>query len=71
MLDLFVIFSKGGIVFWCFQGANLAIAQPVNALIKSVILQERGGGNGFNYESLKLQYKLDNEFELVFVVKTP
>lgn len=68
MLDLFVIFSKGGIVFWCFQGANLAIAQPVNALIKSVILQERGGGNGFNYESLKLQYKLDNEFELVFVV---
>ncbi len=24
--------------------------------------------NGFNYESLKLQFKLDNEFDLVFVV---
>ena len=24
----------------------------------------------FNHESLKLQFKLDNEFELVFVVRT-
>ena len=30
--------------------------------------QERGAVNGFNHESLKLQFKLDNEFDLVFVV---
>ncbi|KAJ7333098.1 hypothetical protein OS493_018273 [Desmophyllum pertusum] len=37
-------------------------------LIRSVILQERGGSNSFTHGSLTLKYKLDNEFELVFVV---
>lgn len=30
--------------------------------------QERSGNNSFNHNALTLQYKLDNEFELVFVV---
>ncbi|XP_071806798.1 signal recognition particle receptor subunit alpha homolog [Asterias amurensis] len=68
MLDLFTIFSKGGIVLWYFQGTCQALGSSVNALIKSVILQERGGTDTFNHESLTLKYKLDNEFELIFVV---
>ncbi|XP_014673132.1 PREDICTED: signal recognition particle receptor subunit alpha-like, partial [Priapulus caudatus] len=40
----------------------------VNALIRTVLLQERTGSNTFGYDGLTLQYKLDNEFELVFVV---
>jgi len=68
MLDLFSIFSKGGIVLWCFQGTSQLFTPSVNALIRSVILQERTGNNTFNHENLTLQYKLDNEFELVFVV---
>ncbi|MBN3318037.1 SRPRA protein, partial [Atractosteus spatula] len=41
MLDFFTIFSKGGIVLWCFQGAGASgsFTGPVNALIRSVILQ--------------------------------
>uniref|UniRef100_A0A3Q0SZ06 SRP receptor subunit alpha n=1 Tax=Amphilophus citrinellus TaxID=61819 RepID=A0A3Q0SZ06_AMPCI len=70
MLDFFTIFSKGGIVLWCFQGAGVteSFAGPVNALIRSVILQERSGNNSFTHEALSLKYKLDNEFELIFVV---
>nr|XP_054760561.1 signal recognition particle receptor subunit alpha-like [Lytechinus pictus] len=68
MLDLFTIFSKGGIVLWCFQGTCQAFGAPVNSLIKSVILQERGGSNSFSHGTLTLKCKLDNEFELVFVV---
>ncbi|XP_056139314.1 signal recognition particle receptor subunit alpha isoform X2 [Lampris incognitus] len=70
MLDFFTIFSKGGIVLWCFQGAGVteSFTGPVNALIRSVILQERSGSNSFTHEALSLKYKLDNEFELVFVV---
>ncbi|RMX42987.1 hypothetical protein pdam_00001837 [Pocillopora damicornis] len=68
MLDLFTIFSKGGIVLWCFQGTCQSFTLPVNELIRSVILQERGGSNSFTHGSLTLKYKLDNEFELVFVV---
>ncbi|XP_059145305.1 signal recognition particle receptor subunit alpha-like [Physella acuta] len=68
MLDFFTIFSKGGIVLWYFQGTSQLFTPSVNALIKTVILQERTGNNTFSYESLTLKYKLDNEFELVFVV---
>ncbi|XP_061916491.1 signal recognition particle receptor subunit alpha [Entelurus aequoreus] len=70
MLDFFTIFSKGGIVLWCFQGTGVTecFTGPVNALIRSVILQERSGNNSFNHEALSLKYKLDNEFELIFVV---
>lgn len=39
MLDLFTIFSKGGIVLWCFQSTSQIFAPSVNALIRSVILQ--------------------------------
>ena len=39
MLDLFTIFSKGGIVLWCFQGTCQSFTLPVNELIRSVILQ--------------------------------
>ncbi|KAM6946195.1 signal recognition particle receptor subunit alpha isoform 1-T2 [Aplochiton taeniatus] len=70
MLDFFTIFSKGGIVLWCFQGTGVteSFTGPVNALIRSVILQERSGNNSFTHDALSLRYKLDNEFELVFVV---
>uniref|UniRef100_A0A646QGR7 SigRec-a n=1 Tax=Hemiscolopendra marginata TaxID=943146 RepID=A0A646QGR7_9MYRI len=68
MLDLFTIFSKGGIVLWCFQSTSQLFTPSVNALIRTVILQERSGSNLFTHENLILQYKLDNEFELVFVV---
>lgn len=51
---------------WCFRGTNQIFAPSVNALIRSVILQERSGI--YDHDGLSLQYKLDNEFELVFVV---
>jgi len=68
MLDLFTIFSKGGFVLWCFQGTSQSFTSSVNALIKTVILQERGGLESFTHDALAMKYRLDNEFELVFVV---
>ncbi|XP_060532432.1 signal recognition particle receptor subunit alpha homolog [Cylas formicarius] len=67
MLDLFTIFSKGGIVLWCFQSTNQIFTSSVNALIQNVILQERPT-NLYEDNGLLLQYKLDNEFDLLFVV---
>ncbi|GJQ87634.1 putative signal recognition particle, alpha subunit, N-terminal [Trypoxylus dichotomus] len=68
MLDLFTIFSKGGIVLWCFQSTSQIFTPSVNALITNVILQERTGSNVYDHNGLNLHYKLDNEFDLVFVV---
>ena len=45
MLDFFTIFSKGGILLWCFKGADLlqkdwdAFTPAVNSFIKTVLLQ--------------------------------
>lgn len=33
-----------------------------------LFLQERSGNSSFTHEALTLKYKLDNEFELLFVV---
>ncbi|XP_043229344.1 signal recognition particle receptor subunit alpha-like isoform X1 [Amphibalanus amphitrite] len=68
MLDFFVIFTKGGIVLWCFEGTKDLFAPSVNALVKSVLLQERTGISSFTDASWTLKYRLDNEFDLVFVV---
>ena len=75
MLDFFTIFSKGGILLFCFEGFCLekqsweSIVHTVNSLNKTVFLQDKSDGeNVFEQGSLALKYKLDNKFELVFVV---
>jgi len=68
MLDFFTIFTKGGIVLWYFQGTIGTFTAPVNDLIQNVLLSEKGGVDTFTHGPLALKYKLDNEFELLFVV---
>ena len=75
MLDFFAIFTKGGILLWYFRAPDIlpsdwaSFRPTVNSFIKSVLLQEMATKNS-TYETggtLALKYKLDNEFELVFV----
>ncbi len=40
----------------------------LNVCFLAFFLQERSGNNSFTHNALSLKYKLDNEFELVFVV---
>ncbi len=54
MLDLFTIFSKGGIVLWYFQGTSQLLTNSVNELIKSVILQVVSYFNSVNKQGLYL-----------------
>lgn len=42
----------------------------VDMIALFVTLQERSGNNSFTHEALNLKYKLDNEFELIFVVSS-
>jgi len=76
-LDFFSIFSKGGILLWCFKDTMLSAAEwetftpTINELIKCVLLQERAGRANYWEKpggQLALKYKLDNEFDLVFVL---
>ncbi|EFO25439.1 srpr protein [Loa loa] len=68
MIELFTIFGKGGIVLWCFQEGGQLFTDSVNQLIREVLMQERGNTTVFKHDDLTIKYKLDNEFELVFIV---
>jgi len=68
MIDLFAIFGKGGIVLWCFQGTQQLFTPSINTLIREVFLQERGNVSSFSHKNVTMQFKLDNEFELIFLV---
>lgn len=55
--------------FYCVHNAGfLPFGRSYNVDYFSQSFQERGGSNSFNHEALTLKYKLDNQFELVFVV---
>ncbi|MCP9258053.1 Signal recognition particle receptor subunit alpha [Dirofilaria immitis] len=68
MIELFTIFGKGGIVLWCFQEGGQLFTDSINQLIREVLMQERGNTTVFKHNDVTLKYKLDNEFELVFIV---
>jgi len=70
MLELFSIFTKGGIVLFCFQGACAQIALPTKAIDETIreVLMQGGSAKQYNHKNLSVQFKLDNEFELVFAV---
>lgn len=52
------------------QRSSLTKPQPqcLSRYLFLSLSQERSGNNRFDHQNLTLQYKLDNEFELVFVV---
>jgi hypothetical protein len=70
MLDAFYIFTKGGLVLFSFLLAPLR-GEPVEALIRTCLLEERAGDEAFTYAadaaSYALKWAFHNEAALVFV----
>ena len=58
LIDVAINFSILRFIFYCAKRRSSRFLD----------IQERGGSNSFTHGSLTLKYKLDNEFELVFVV---
>lgn len=57
-------------MLWYFQDAAQQLKtsiDAINALIRNVVLQERGGTGLYVHGSLALKQQLDNEFDLLFV----
>ena len=64
MLDYFCIFSKGGAILWTWQLTALR-GSPVEALIRTCLLEERSGEKSFNYKppvgsAYTMKWTLDN-----------
>eukprot|EP00193_Tetraselmis_chui_P012325 CAMPEP_0177780192 /NCGR_PEP_ID=MMETSP0491_2-20121128/17057_1 /TAXON_ID=63592 /ORGANISM="Tetraselmis chuii, Strain PLY429" /LENGTH=263 /DNA_ID=CAMNT_0019299917 /DNA_START=103 /DNA_END=890 /DNA_ORIENTATION=- len=71
MLDYFCIFTKGGAILWTFQLAALK-GEPIQALIRTCLLEERGAEKSFSYTprdgaAYSLKWRLYNDLGLVFV----
>eukprot|EP00128_Syssomonas_multiformis_P013455 Colp12_sorted_trinity150504_noHs@15877 len=68
MLDLFAVFTKGGIVLWSYRGLNPVVGSPMNSLVRYVLEQRAGGNNSMVDGVHTLQWTFVNELNLVFVV---
>jgi signal recognition particle receptor subunit alpha len=70
MIEQFLIFTKGGIVLWAKTDDSLR-GDPINNLIRQVLLQERQGENLFSDDRYCLKWVYANEYDLVFVAVYP
>jgi signal recognition particle receptor subunit alpha len=70
MLDFFYILTKGGLVLWCVPSTATQFIKIVNDAIDKAVLQGQGSTQKWitPLSPHHIHYKLDNEFELVFIV---
>jgi len=67
MIDAFYIFTKGGLLLWSTQLVKVK-GNPLDRVIKEVLLEERLGETTANVDSYNMKWKLLNEMDLFFVV---
>mmetsp|Transcript_34970 Transcript_34970/g.58527 ORF Transcript_34970/g.58527 Transcript_34970/m.58527 type:complete len:99 (+) Transcript_34970:192-488(+) len=67
MIEDFTILTKGGVVLWKKQFQQLK-SNAINTLIKTVLLEDRGGSNSWSDGDYTLRWTFANELDLIFVV---
>ncbi|KAM3316758.1 hypothetical protein ACQJBY_034727 [Aegilops geniculata] len=72
MLEELLIFTRGGLILWSScralaGGAALLKGSPIDALIRSCLLEERSGDAGFTRDAYALKWTFNNDLGLVFV----
>ena len=67
MIDEIAIIHKGGLVLWRHFFSSVK-GNPINQLIKTVLLEDRAGETSCIHDTYKVQWLLENDFDLVFVV---
>lgn len=68
MIDLFCIFTTGGLILWCKTFLNMKFDTIINNLIKSVLLDEKRTQENFVQNGLVMRWRILNEAGLIFVV---
>mmetsp|Transcript_20036 Transcript_20036/g.51226 ORF Transcript_20036/g.51226 Transcript_20036/m.51226 type:complete len:596 (-) Transcript_20036:118-1905(-) len=66
MIDAFYVFTKGGLLLWSTQLVKVK-GNPLDWLIKEVLLEERMGETTAKSDAYSLKWKVVNEMELIFV----
>jgi len=69
MIDLFTILTKGGVVLWSKSFTSIT-NNPIDDLIKDVLINERGDRTNYIKNEYELKWKFSNETNLIFVVSS-
>lgn len=67
MIENITVVSKGGLVLWNMCTYPLQ-GNPIDAMIKSVLLEDRLADKSFQIDKYMLKWMIDNDFGLIFVV---
>lgn len=72
MLEQLLIFTRGGLILWTYQELAIALrGSPIDALIRSCLLEDRSAASAFQYDasggSYTLKWTFHNDLGLVFV----
>ncbi|OAY74110.1 Signal recognition particle receptor subunit alpha [Ananas comosus] len=69
MLEQLLIFTRGGLILWssCRGLGNALKGSPIDALIRSCLLEERSAETSFAHDAYTLKWAFHNELGLVFV----
>lgn len=72
MLEQLLIFTRGGLILWtCKELGNALRGSPIDALIRSCLLEERSGDSSYNYDcpgaAYTLKWTFHNDLGLIFV----
>ncbi|XP_073001835.1 uncharacterized protein [Typha latifolia] len=69
MLEQLLIFTRGGLILWssCRELGNALKGSPIDALIRSCLLEERSAESSFTHDSYTLKWAFHNDLGLVFV----
>ena len=66
MIDQVVVFSTTGVVLWT-RTFSATRGDPINSLIRDVLLQERGGRDEFMYDAYRVRWVSDNKRGIYYV----
>ncbi|WVZ55075.1 hypothetical protein U9M48_005788 [Paspalum notatum var. saurae] len=70
MLEELLIFTRGGLILWSScraLGAAALKGSPIDALIRSCLLEERSADASFSHDNYALKWTFHNDLGLVFV----
>ena len=67
MIDAICAFTRGGVLLWMYQYIKVK-GNPVDELIKRVLLEERTAQSTFKVDQYTMKWLLVNKLDLVFVV---
>ncbi|EME26304.1 Signal recognition particle receptor subunit alpha [Galdieria sulphuraria] len=70
MIDLFVIFTRGGFVLF-YDALIHTEGRPIDRLIRSVLLVDKAGLGQLSYGNFTVKWTLSNQHGLVFAVVFP